>query len=564
LSPCVDVVWVSLRSETPCRGYWDQAIVERLFTRRWGVPGWPKFVHHDSFAEVPDGSGAVVVIPARHHVDQVAELNVELAQLAWALVILTGDEEGVFPVERITHPNLRLWVQTPQPERIYPEHTRWLPNGPTPQAYEQAWADRTRDVVFAGQVTHTRREECVTAVQRLLNLGCTGALHPSTGFTQGLPPAEYLHLMATARVCPAPSGPVHVDSFRAWEAFELGAIPVLDTLTPAGESSPYWPVVMADPTLPAPPAWLIADWTAALPEIIDDMIADWPVRGTRCAAWWLGFQRQLARRLADDLMALTGHPLAGTSPDDLITVLIPTSPIPSHPSPAVIAETIASVRAQLPHAEILIMCDRPNPTAEHRRDAYDAYVYELTRLCREQWTGVLPVVFDEHLHQSGMTSRALDMVTTPLILFVEHDTPIYGRIDWPGLTAAVTSGDAGVIRLHHEAIIHPEHAHLMLGGPSPVGPAGVSLIPTQQWSQRPHLADTSLYRMLLAEHLAGRRMMVEDVMHGVVQDHWGSYGMAGWRRWRLHIYAPDDTTEHGLKRSWHTDGRGTDPKWTGH
>lgn len=561
----VDVVWLSLRAETPARGYWDQAIVEQLLAGRWRAPGWPEFRHHEAVGDLPDldGAGAVVILPARHHADHVDQLGAELARLPWVLLVLTGDEEGAFPVERLTHPNLRVWVQTPKPGRTYPDGTRWLPNGPTPAAYTTPWGDRCRDVVFAGQAPadHPRRIECAAAVQGILDGGATGALELSTGFAQGLPQDVYLELMATAKVCPAPSGPVHVDSFRAWEAFELGAVPVLDVLTPAGCGFGYWVGLVSGPMLgiEPPPTWLIADWSG-LPGIVHAVADAWPVHASRMAAWWMRYQRHLAQALLADLDALTGRPRPAATPDDLVTVLVPTSPIPSHPSTAVVEQTIDSVRAQLPHAEILVMCDGPNPAAEHRRADYEQYLYELVRLCREKWSNVLPVIHDQHLHQSGMTAHALDLVTTPQILFVEHDAPLGGPIDWPALTAAITSGDAGVIRLHHEASILPEHQHLMLGPTRDVH--GAPLAPTQQYSQRPHLASTDLYRRMLADHFHGRACMVEDVMHSVVQVAYDTRGMDGWADWRLFIYTPDPD-EHGIRRSWHIDGRGGEPKWIG-
>ena len=42
---------------------------------------------------------------------------------------------------------------------------------------------------------------------------------------------------------------------------------------------------------------------------------------------------------------------------DLVTVLIPVSPIPSHPSTEVLDVTIDSIRTRLPDAEIIIMFD---------------------------------------------------------------------------------------------------------------------------------------------------------------------------------------------------------------
>lgn len=543
----VDVVWEPFHPDQRNTGFWDQAIVERLLAGHWSPPGWPGFVDHDGLDTVPDGSGAVVVVPARHHVDDVPALNDLLGRLPWVLLILTGDEEGAFPIERVEHPNIRVWVQTARPGRTYPPHTRWLPNGPTPAAYDQPWRERIRDVVFAGQVTHSRRQDCAAAVQAVLDSGHTGHLTRSAGFTLGLPQGEYLELMASAKISPAPSGPMHIDSFRAWEALELGVVPVLDSQTPDGRLwGDYWAGVGA------PPVPVIAEWDG-LPDVLDTV--SWPRDGADAAAWWMAVQRQMARDLLADLVALTGQDRYLSDPDDLITVLVPTSPIPSHPSTAVIEETIASIRAQLPRAEILIMCDGPNPGVEHRRAAYDAYLYELVRLCREQWTNVLPVIHREHLHQSGMTARAIHgHVATPLVLFAEHDTPLGGPINWTGLMDVFGRGDARVVRFHHEARILPEHEYLMCGPARDV--AGVNLAPTRQWSQRPHLATTDLYRRTLAEHFQPRAgSMIEDVLHSVLQ-------CEPWDDWRLWIYHEADS-EHGIRRSWHTDGRGEDPKWIG-
>lgn len=555
MSP-VDVVWEPYVPGRCNRGMWDQAIVERLLGGRWQPPGWPAFTHHDTIGTVPAGQGAVVVVPARHHTGtgEVDTLNGMLAAFPWAILILTGDEEHAFPAETVQHPNMRVWVQTPDPARTYPSGTRWLPNGPAPLAYDTPWGERTRDVVLLAQDTHSRRHECADAVQAILDTGRTGRLERTPGFTQGVPPVDYMTMMASALVCPAPSGPVCPDSFRAWEALELGAVPVLDGQTPDTRTAyPYWTTVLGgDHPLTVDSRW------DTLPDTVDATVAAWPAPASRAASWWMRYQRHLAHALMDDLRDL-GAPIPDSTPDDLITVLAPTSPIPSHPSTRVIEETIDSVRAQLPRAEVMVMCDGPNPTVEGYRQAYEDYLYELVRLCREKWTNVLPIIHGQHLHQSGMTRHALDMVTTPTVLFCEHDTPIRGAIDWPALSAAITSGEAGVIRLHHEARVLECHEHLMLGPVRDV--CGAPLRPTQQWSQRPHLASTDLYRQAIRDHFDGRACMVEDVMHGIVQT---DTTLGRWDQWRLFVYHPDPDGEHGVRRSWHADGRAGDPKWIGH
>ena len=48
---------------------------------------------------------------------------------ARVVLILAGDEEARFPWQKITHPNMRLWIMSPRKNRNYPEGTRFLGSG---------------------------------------------------------------------------------------------------------------------------------------------------------------------------------------------------------------------------------------------------------------------------------------------------------------------------------------------------------------------------------------------------------------------------------------------------
>ena len=240
-----------------------------------------------------------------------------------------------------------------------------------------------------------------------------------------------------------------------------------------------------------------------------------------------------------------------------VSVLIPTSPIATHPSLEVIAETVASVRAHLPVAPLFIMVDGPiAPTAS---DAYVEYVRRVTVACERAWAPALPLLHHVHTHQYRMTRRAADYVTTRHVLFVEHDTPLLDRpIPWDGIADALDSGAVHVVRLHHEASILEPHRHLMFGdGPQDI--AGVPLWPTQQWSQRPHVSSTGFYRTMLAgDWWRPSDGMIEDRMHSVVQAAVSSHGDAGWDQFRIAVYHPDGD----IKRSTHLDGRAGEAKVT--
>lgn len=183
---------------------------------------------------------------------------------------------------------------------------------------------------------------------------------------------------------------------------------------------------------------------------------------------------------------------------DNVTVLIPVSPIPSHPSSEVVDETIASIRERLPDSEIIVMFDGVSPKLMHLKAKYEQFVSEmLTKI--NNMDNAMPVVAEKHEHQSGLTRLALPFVDTPLILWAEQDTPLFGNIPMEELGQVVTSGYANLIRFHHEAAVHPEHEYLMLDK-EPVEILGQPFLRTTQWSGRPHLASTEFYKDICAKY----------------------------------------------------------------
>lgn len=529
----IPVVWLSLRDDVPARGYWDQALVEDLLAGHLGTPyRWPRFEHRES-ADVSDLDGAVVVLPGTAHVDLVETLNGWLSQLDWVLLVVTADEGSHFPWREISHPNLAAWIQTPRRDR-HDGIDLALPVGYTPGTVDDGGpVNRPLSWFFAGQVTNPHRRRVVDSLRHVWN----GRLVTSRGFTQGIEQAEYRAEMRRAKVVPAPGGIVSPDSFRAWEAFASGAVPLLDRDAGEWKVPEFWSFLLDD----LPPVPILDDWsTRRIEAEVERIEAEWPRAQNAAYGWWRTQRRRYARALVDVLDRL-GAPLPAGSIAEQITVIVPTSPIASHPSTAIIAETLASIDAAgLAEAEVLICVDGIRPEQEHYRPAFTEYVSTIVRA-----SNATPIVFDEHQHQARMTRAALAEVSTPYVLFVEHDTPLCGDIDWEALTAVV-GPIYDVVRLYHEAQVPDGHEYLH---DEPLG----EFLPTRQWSQRPHLASTDYYRRILADHFdPEERWMIEDRMHGVAQDEPD--------RHRLAIYAPGPPG--GWRRSTHLDGRGDDPKWT--
>lgn len=244
-----------------------------------------------------------------------------------------------------------------------------------------------------------------------------------------------------------------------------------------------------------------------------------------------------------------------------ITVLIPTSPISIHPSTEVIEKAIKSVRLHLPKALIMIMVDGIRPEQQHYQEKYLGYVKNLIGDAAIRWGNVVFMPFLEFTHQAAMTRKALEIVTTPQILFLEHDTFFLEGlpIDFPGISQVIEAGHANMVGFHcqWEPWVIPEHEHLMLDKERVLF-EGVPMIRTWQWSQRPHVASTDFYRKILRTCFSKNcKTMIEDRMHEVVLGTRVALGDEGWDSWKLMYYAPTGS----IRRTWTVDGRGTDPKF---
>ncbi|MGW8178314.1 MAG: hypothetical protein ACWGQW_06050 [bacterium] len=553
----INVVWLSYKTDEDiiARGYWDQGMLEDLFANRlWDTTKMISYHHRYSLDQVPEGKGAVVILPARHHADMVQRINEDLARLPWVLLILTGDEENAFPVEEVVHPNKRIYLMTPRFSKDLSNVDRFLGDGYPPQTRELIAAvedpfSRPRNLFFAGQENNSRREFCIRSIMRVNG----GQVKPTDGFTKGLPPAEYIRRTVESKAIPCPSGPETVDTFRLFEALECGCLPVADALTPhMSEYDRYWEKMFGVPDVPFP---VVEDWLG-IANGWDTLVNDsWEERANRVFAFWQNYKRRFVVNFEDDLISLTGE-----GPEERLglTVLIPTSPIPSHPSTHIIEETVQSIRERLPKVEIFIMIDGIREQQMDRKADYDTYIRHLLWKCNHEWENVLPVLFEEHHHQAAMTREVIHQVQTPNILFVEHDTPLIGEIDFNGLVRAASDNNVNMIRLHHEATVLDVHQHMMLDK-EPVYVEGVPLLRTVQWSQRPHVASVDFYKWLLDKFFSVNCVtMIEDTMHGPVHNAYAANGNQGWYDFKIWMYAPD---LNDMKRSTHTDGRGEDDKF---
>lgn len=227
-----------------------------------------------------------------------------------------------------------------------------------------------------------------------------------------------------------------------------------------------------------------------------------------------------------------------------ITVIIPVSPMPSHPSTEVLDVTIDSIRTRLPDAEVIVMFDGVPAWLEEKRADYEKFKQSMLWKINFM-ENCTPLLFDTPHHQSLMTKKALELIRTPLLLWSEQDTPLHGDIPFDKLEPVVKDGYANVIRFHFEASIPEDHKHLMLDD-KPIEVLGQPFIRTKQWSGRPHLASVKYYKEIADKYWDDQPRFIEHIMYGLIAEGGDNYD-----EHRLHIYAP----KHTLVRSKHLDGR---------
>lgn len=169
-----------------------------------------------------------------------------------------------------------------------------------------------------------------------------------------------------------------------------------------------------------------------------------------------------------------------------ITVVISTSPIPSHPSTQIIDQVCEKIWQQLPGVPIVVLADGVHPEETHLAERYSEYIVRL-----QQKAGVTLYVAPSWGHQSGTLRWALienKFVNTPLILFTDHDRTFTDRpIPWQGLVQTLLDGTFYGVRFNADA---GRKDNTEFGD---FAPYGIPLVRTTQYLNWPTLNRTDYF-----------------------------------------------------------------------
>lgn len=506
------VIWLSKKEETPARGYWDQRMLERIL----------KNEQHIVTSNITSEKEAIVIIPGAYQADIVKEINAELAKIGKVKVVITSDEENKFPIDELSHPDMEVFATYYNPK--YKSDIRWMPIGAA-NVFDLPLQAKTRDFIFMGQSNSPERVAYVEELKKRTD----GFMLITEGFSQGDSPEDYYKALASAKVAPSPAGAVCPDAFRTYEAIHAGAVPI--------PSDKEWHTDVFG-YVPFP---VINDYSK-VNETIDETISKYPTLNNQVQCWWLQEVDKIKEELLPD--------------NNAITVIVPVSPIKSHPSTEIIDETLSTVRHHMPNSKIIVTFDGVREEQEDRREDYEKFKRHFLWKCynEKEYDNIVPINFEEHTHQVGMAREALELVRTPLVLYIEQDTPLVTdrEIDWKKCIDFIKSEKAKMIRFHFESSVPDAHQHMI------IGPVENGFLKTSQWSQRPHLIQKSYYDRLLDRYFTDDAVcFIEDKMHGIVSEDYIRKGVKGWANHKLWIYHP----EGSIQRSYHTDGRQGEEKW---
>lgn len=545
----IDVVWL------PPSGL-DQFMMRDLLENKlWSPVRSYEFRHVESFDDTVEKE-VVLMLPGGYH--KAEDINKKIKAYRAVLIMIVSDENNDFEVEKLSHPNMKVWVQYPRTGRDYGD-VRYFGAGYAEARKYKGHSNRELDIFLSAQDTHIRRHKMFKSIEKYAtsHQDMEYLVVQTKGFMQGMKAPQYYKIMSDARIAPAPSGTTTPDSFRVYEALELGVIPIADDISPRYDSKGYWARLFPDTPMPI----MAGD---NLSDILDFEIPHYAQRRNQIFAWWQQQKRKYAYDLTEDLNFLTKQVFNSKWSDkqfdskDHITAIIPVSPWASHPDTRILEETIANTRAHLPEAEIIVTFDGVRPEQMDRNDDYQEFVIRMLHKMNDEYTNVLPIVFQEHMHQSGMAREVMKYVRTETIVYIEGDSPLYADrpVPWLDLIKQIEHGKANVIRLYNKEVIPEEHEYLMLHDEDN---KDLELVATRQWSQQPHIASTNFYRTILdlstGYFTEDAKCFIEEKMYYIIASE--SRNGQEWKKWRMFIYKPADN----LPRSYHLDGREGGPSF---
>jgi hypothetical protein len=264
---------------------WDYGLLKEVFDKYE--------IEQIKVTSIPQTDRAFVVVPGAQSLGYEDKINKEIQNISRLVLFITGDEEGKFDIDKISHPNAEIWIQYP-----YEKHKKYnkLPIG-VPQHLSQnipPYPTKEYDLFFAGQVTHQRRKQLAQIIQDMPNF----VFKPTEGFAQGDAPIDYYKSLSKSRVAPAPSGAATVDSFRLFEAIEMLCLPIADRMDSKGNHTKFYEDLFGNNL----PFDSIENWRD-IRIMIAGILSEYPRNMHKVVSWWIKYKRDLSIKIMEQVNA---------------------------------------------------------------------------------------------------------------------------------------------------------------------------------------------------------------------------------------------------------------------
>lgn len=275
----------SFNKEDCAADKWDYGLLKEIFDKY--------NIEQIKVNALPIEDRAFVVIPGPQNIGHEKHISKELKNISRLVLFITGDEEGVFDIDRIDHSNAEIWIQYPHKKH---EKYNKFPIG-VPQHLKNNlpnYKTKTYDVFFAGQITHQRREQLAGAIALVNN-----ALYkPTDGFARGDKPIHYYDNLASSRIAACPAGAVVIDSFRLFEAIEMMSLPIADLVDSSGLEDDFYQRLFNEVV----PFYKTKDWNE-LPNLTSRLLENYPNNMHTVVCWWIKYKRDFGIKLMRQINA---------------------------------------------------------------------------------------------------------------------------------------------------------------------------------------------------------------------------------------------------------------------
>lgn len=200
---------------------------------------------------------------------------------------------------------------------------------------------------------------------------------------------------------------------------------------------------------------------------------------------------------------------AGAPPSDRLTIVVTTSPIPSHPSPVLLRTLFSSFQKhllQLERCQRLLVCDGfTHPEGRKQlcsEEAYEGFLAAAEELCLQGELGPCRILRLGSCHGYGLAlTAALKEVSTEYVLVVQHDWIFVREVEIARAVAAMDA-DSDIKYIGMQSLTTLGYARRMrlrygLELPPARHVAGVCLVPQLLWYDKPHVCRTEHYRQVV-------------------------------------------------------------------